>query len=162
MRKSEKIIAALLIVALGILLIVLKDNFIGIVMTIAGVGLILFGVADIFEGEIPLAAVKIISGIFVVGCGWTVVSALLYVIAVALLVFGVILLYRRIKDREWNCTLLDNVCNYAAPVICILIGGLLLFHNCKAVTAILIACGVLTVIEGAILLFDAFRESSYR
>lgn len=162
MRKSEKIIAALLIIALGILLIVLKNSFIGIVMTIAGVGLILFGIADIFEGEIPPAAIKIISGIFVVICGWTVVSALLYVIAVVLLVLGVILLYRRIKDREWGCTPLCNVCNYALPVICILIGGLLLFHNSKAITFILITCGILTVIEGGILLFDAFCENSYR
>ena len=49
MKKTEKLIAALLMMVIGVLFIVMKDKFIGILMTIAGVSLIVLGVVDIVQ-----------------------------------------------------------------------------------------------------------------
>ena len=49
MKKSEKITAAILTMVVGVLLIAMQDNFIGLLMSIAGVCLIVLGVVDIFH-----------------------------------------------------------------------------------------------------------------
>ena len=158
MKKSEKIIAAVLTMALGILLIIMKGNFIGILMTVAGLCLIVLGVTDIFRRCVPPAVVKIIVGIFVIVCGWAAVGAVLYIVSAILLIFGILLLYDKIK-RGIRCrTLLNTVLEYTAPSICILIGVLLLFHKASIVKIIFICTGVLTLIEGGILLFNALSE----
>ena len=161
MKKSEKVIAALLMMVLGVLLIVMKDNFIGILMTIAGIFLIVLGVIDIIEQMVPPAVVKIVSGLFVIICGWTVVEAVLYIVAAALLIVGILLLYDKIKHRVCGNTLLYTVCEYAVPIVCILIGGLFLFHRGVAVNFIFVSCGILTILEGGLVLFNTFSEDFF-
>ena len=78
MKKSEKIITACLTILLGVLLITLKGNFISILMTLVGVGLIVLGIVDLVYRAIPSAIIKMISGVFIVVCGWLLVSAVLY------------------------------------------------------------------------------------
>ena len=46
MNKTEKIIAAVATMAFGVLLIVLQGKFIGLLMTVAGICLIVWGVLD--------------------------------------------------------------------------------------------------------------------
>ena len=77
MKKSEKITAAILTMVVGVLLIAMQDNFIGLLMSIAGVCLIVLGVVDIFHHFIPPAVVKIVSGILIIVCGWVLVEAVL-------------------------------------------------------------------------------------
>lgn len=158
MKKTEKIIAALCTMAFGVLLIVLKDNFIGILMTVAGLSLIALGVMDIIHHCVPPAVIKIVSGAFVIFCGWVVVEAVLYVLAAATLIFGVLLLYGKIKRGAPCETALLGVLEYALPCLCILAGILLLFHNCTAKNLIFILCGLLTVLIGVILLLYAIPE----
>lgn len=158
MKKTEKIIAALCTMAFGVLLIVLKDNFIGILMTVAGLSLIALGVMDFVNRYVPPAVIKILSGAFVIFCGWVVVEAVLYVLAAAALIFGVLLLYGKIKRGTPCETPLFGVLDYALPSLCILAGGLLLFHNGSAKNLIFILCGLLTVLIGVILLLYAIPE----
>ena len=82
MKKSEKIIAACLMVAVGILLVVLKDDMISILMTILGVGLIALGIMDLVSRKIPLAVVKLVCGVFIIVCGWVVADIVLLVLGV--------------------------------------------------------------------------------
>ena len=158
MKQSEKIIAACLMIAVGILLVVLKDDMISILMTILGVGLIVLGVMDLIARRIPLAVVKLVCGVFIIVCGWVIVNAVLYVIAAALLILGILLVYYKIKKRVRGRTPFHTVCEYAVPAFYIAIGLLLLFHKSAAVEIILIICGVLTVIEGGVFLFNAVCE----
>ena len=85
MKKSEKIIAACLMIAVGILLIVLKDDMISILMSIIGVGLIVLGIMDLVSRQIPTGVVKLVCGVFIIVCGWVIVKAVLYVLAAVLL-----------------------------------------------------------------------------
>ena len=86
MKKSEKIIAAVLTMALGLLFILLKDAFIGVLMTLLGAGLIVLGVVDIVNKLVPPAVVKMVSGTLVILCGWALVEAVLYILAGGLLI----------------------------------------------------------------------------
>ena len=158
MKKSEKIITAVLTMIFGILLMVMQDNFIGILMTIAGIALIVLGVVDIFQHFVPPAVIKIVSGILLIVCGWVLVEAILYVISALLLIAGILLLYDKIRHRVWCDVFWQTVLEYALPSVCILIGGLLLFHQAFAVEIIFILSGILTLIEGGILLAEAFYE----
>ena len=142
----------------GILLIIMQDNFIGILMTIAGICLIVLGAVDLFQRFIPPAVIKIVTGILIIVCGWVLVEAILYVISALLLIAGILLLYDKIRKNARCDTLWETALEYALPSVCILIGALLLFHQAFAVEIIFIISGSLTLIEGGLLLIEAFKE----
>lgn len=158
MKQSEKIISAIITIALGVLLIVLRSDFISILLTIGGVSLIALGVMDIFNRLIPPAVVKIVAGALIIFCGWVVVQAALYVLAAALLIVGILLLYDKIKNKARCRTLLYTVFDYASCALLITVGFLLLFNQGNTVEWVLIVSGVLTVAEGALLLVGAFSQ----
>lgn len=158
MKKTEKIIAAVLMMVIGVLLVIMKDNFIGILMTVAGLSLIVLGVADILHRFVPPAVVKIVVGIFVIVCGWLFVEAVLYIVSAILLIFGILLLYDRIKNRVCHASIWYEILEFAVPSICIAIGILLLFHRASIVDFIFILSGILTLVEGGLVLFCALSE----
>ena len=45
--------------------------------------------------------------------------------------------------------------------VCILLGILLLFHRGAAVNFVFIGCGILTIIEGGLILFNTFSEELF-
>lgn len=158
MKKSEKILAACLMMAVGFLLIVLKDDMISILMTVLGAGLIVLGIMDLVARHIPIGIVKLVCGVFIIVCGWIIVNAVLYVIAAALLIFGILLVYYKVKKRVRGRTPFHTLCEYAIPAFFIAIGLLLLFHRSAAVEIVLVICGVLTVLEGGVFLFNTLSE----
>ena len=158
MKKTEKIIASVLIMALGVLFIVLKDAFVGLLMTVIGVGLVVFGIIDIVNKLVPPAVVKIVSGVLVVVCGWVLVEAILYILAGGLLILGILMLYQKIKLRVCGPNFWKTALEYAMPIIIILVGVLLLFHRAEFVNFVFIFSGVLILFEGGIVLFDTLLE----
>lgn len=158
MKKSEKLITALLTIAIGVLLLVLRGELISILMTVVGVALIVLGVMDLISRAIPAAVIKLVCGIAIIVCGWVVVKAVLYVFAVLLIILGILIIYYNIKRRVKGCTPFQTVCKYAVPIICIVIGVLLFFNGGVAVNVIFIVCGILTIIEGGLLLFNALSR----
>ena len=158
MKKSEKIIAAVLTMVVGVLLIALKGKFIGVIAVVAGVSLIVLGIVDIFGSGIPPAVIKIVVGALIIVCGFAVVRAVVYVICAALLIAGVLLLYDKLKNGLRCMEIPQKICEIAMPSVCILIGVLLLFHNIKLMNMIFVICGILSLIEGGLILFNAFGE----
>jgi len=141
----------------GILLMVMQGNFIGLLMTIAGLALIVLGVVDIFQRFIPPAVIKIVSGVLIIVCGWALLAAVLYIVSALLLIAGILLLYDKIRKRVHCDVLWQTILEYALPSVCILIGVLLLFHQAVTVEIIFIISGLLTLIEGALLLVEALE-----
>ncbi len=158
MKKTEKIVSALLTIALGVLLIILKGSVVSILMTVLGVGLIAFGLVDLCNRLIPPAVVKIVVGAIVILCGWVIVKAVLYVLAAALLIVGILLLYEKIKNKTVCPTLWQTICEYAVPVVFILIGIFLLFNQGNTVHWVFILSGAFTIIEGGLLLVNGFYQ----
>ena len=155
MKKSEKLISAALTIALGLLLMILQGRVISIAMTVLGIGLLALGVMDLFHNLIPPAIVKLVAGLVIIVCGWAIVGAVLYIVAGALLVIGVLVLYERFKNRVCIKGLWQTVCAYALPALCIVIGLLLLFNQGNTVNWVFIVSGLFTVIEGGLLLVNA-------
>ncbi len=158
MKQSEKIISAIVTVALGVLLIVLRSDFISILLTIGGIALIALGAIDLFNRLVPPAVVKIVAGGLIIFCGWVVVQAALYVLAAALLIAGILLLYDKVKNKVRCRTLLYTILDYASCALLIVVGFLLLFNQGNTVDWVLIVSGILTVAEGSILLVGAFSQ----
>ncbi len=158
MKKSERILAAVVLVAIGILFIILQDDFIGVLMTIVGVSLAAFGVVDICGRRTPQGIIKIVSGGLLVLAGWLIVEAVLYILAGVLLVVGILLLYDRLKNHFRCNGFWRAFCRYATPVVCIAIGILLLFHQEPIVGFVCVASGLLTALEGGLLLLQVFLD----
>ena len=158
MKKSEKIAGAILTIVIGILLVVMQNNFIGFLMTLIGGCLIVFGALDFFHHFIPPAVIKVVSGTLIIVCGWVLVEAVLYLASAMLLIFGILLLYDKLKKGivcdSWLFTLLE----YAAPVFCIAIGALFLFHQAFAIELVFIIAGIFTTLEGAAQLINALSD----
>lgn len=158
MKKTEKIVAALLTVALGILVIVLRGNLIKIVTTVLAIALLSLGVMDLIHKRVPPAIVKIVTGVVVLICGLTVVEIVLYILAAMLIIAGILSLYEKLKVgkicRGWREILFE----YALPVFFILVGVLLLFNQGNTVNWIFVVCGILTVLEGGVLFVNALLQ----
>ena len=144
MKKSERLITALITIALGVLLIVLRGDLISILMTVVGLGLIALGVMDLIDNRIPPAVVKLVGGVVVIVCGWVIVEAVLYLVAGALLIAGILLLYEKIKSRSRCDTLFYTLCEYAVPVVFLVIGTLLMFNQGNTVNWVFIFGGIFT------------------
>ena len=157
MKKYEKVITACATLIMGVLLLVLKSNVISILMTVLGVGLIALGIKDIVGRQIPFAIIKLVCGVLIIVCGWALLSAVLYVLAALLLIYGVFYVYYNIKHRVRGCTPFHTFCFYLIPALCLAIGFLLLFHG-AALDLVLIICGILTILEGCVLLLHAVTE----
>ena len=158
MKKSEKIITACLTILLGVLLITLKGNFISILMTLVGVGLIVLGIVDFVYRTIPSAIIKLVSGIFIIVCGWLLVSAVLYIVAAILQILGFLLFYYKLEHKVRGYTPFYTFCEYIVPIIYLIIGGLLLFNQTGALNVILVVCGILTIAQGGLFLFNALTS----
>ncbi len=145
-------------VVFGVAFIVLKTDFIGILATVLGLGLIVLGVLDFLKGQLPPAVIKILFGLIVAVCGWILVEAVFYVVSAVLLCLGAYFFYQ--KWQENNC--LDGffayVIDYALPTVSVLIGLLLLFHQTAIMNLIFVLCGILTVLAGAVLVVCAFQD----
>ena len=158
MKKSEKIIAAVLTIIIGVLLMVLKGKFVGVISVVAGISLIVLGLVDLFADGVAPAVVKIVVGLMVIICGFAVVRAVVYVVSAALLIVGILLLYDKLKNGTRCMDVSQKICEIALPSICILIGILLLFHNAKLMNMIFVICGILSLVEGGLILFNALGE----
>lgn len=158
MKKTEKIISALLTIALGVLLITLRGKFISILMTVFGLGLIAFAVLDLCNRLVPPAVIKAVVGVVIILCGWTIIEAVLYILAAILLVAGILLLYEKIKNHVRCNALWQTICQYAVPALFIVIGLLFLFNQGNTVKWVFIVSGIFTVVEGGLLLANAIVE----
>lgn len=156
MKKTEKVVVALLTLLLGIALLILRGSLISVLMSVVGIVFIAFGIIQWIKGQIVLAIIKAVIGIVLIICGWAVVSAVLYVLAAAVMITGILLLYEQLKNQGCGATLLQKIAAFAYPIVCILIGFFLLFNNGNEEQWVFIVSGSLTVLEGGLLLLSAF------
>jgi hypothetical protein len=158
MKTTDKIISAIVTMAIGVLLLVLKGDVISILMTVVGISLIVLGIIDIFAQLVPTAVVKIVVGALIILCGWVIVEVVLYIVAAILLIVGILMFYDKIKKKVYCRDLLHAIFEFAVPALFILIGFMFLFHQGKAMNLIFIISGILTIAEGGVLLVNALFE----
>ena len=84
-------------------------------------------------------------------------SAVLYLLAAILLIAGILMLYEQIKRGACK-ELWRTICAYAVPAVFIFIGLLLMFNQGNTVKWVFILSGILTVIEGGLLLIHSLID----
>ena len=155
MKKTEKIITALLTIALGVLVIILRGELIKIITAVCAIALLALGLIDLIHKKIPPAVAKLVAGVVILICGLAVVEIVLYIIAAICMIAGIISLYEKLKTNRRCKGWQEKIFEYALPVFLIVVGFLLLFNQGNTVNWIFVVCGVLTTMEGGILLVNA-------
>ena len=155
MKKSEMIISAIFTIAIGVLLMIMKGEMISVFMTVLGVSLIVFGLLDLLQKNVPFAVVKIVVGGVVILFGWTIVSAVVYILASIVLIVGILALYDCLRYRLRCVQSKEALKILATPVVCILIGLILFFNQWDWV---FVVAGLFTVLEGGLLLWEALSK----
>lgn len=159
MKTSEKLISALLTILLGVLFIVMKSGVISVAMTVFGVVLIILGVLDLVDKRVVPAVVKLVVGVLIIVFGWTITAAVLYIFAALLLIYGILMLYSYIKSGVRKTKLIHTIFAYVKPILLIVIGILLFCSLGRTLDWIFIVSGIIAVVEGAIMLVEAFKKN---
>ena len=154
MKNKEKFLSAFFTIALGILLIVMKKDLISIFMTIFGIALIILGLLDFLAKDMTGAVVKCVVGALIIVFGWTIASAVVYIVAAGLLILGILGVYDLMRSKNLCARGFDVLRAYALPIGCIVIGLILFFNRWDW---IFVLAGICTVIEGALLFMDALE-----
>jgi uncharacterized membrane protein HdeD (DUF308 family) len=156
-KRTEKLIASIVAIALGILLIILKGTTVQVLTSIFGILLIVLGVMDFVAKESQLATMKCVAGIFVLAFSWLILSAVLYAVAVMLLVASVWWVYELWKTNCVRSVSYQALLQYARPVLLAVIGVFLLFHQGEEREWVFTVAGILTVLEGSFLFAGAMK-----
>ena len=156
--SSDKLIEGALTILLGILFLILQGEVIKVAMTILGVVLIVMAVLDLLDHQTFPAIVKAVFGVVVLIFGWALTTAALYILAAVLLIWGIYELYAKLKIHLKGNSVGLTVTLYIAPILNIVLGLLLLFNQSGTVAWIFIVVGVLLIIDGVMLLCDAFSK----
>ena len=157
MKKTEKLIAAVATVCLGILLIVLEGTTVQVITSVFGVLLLVLGVLDLLSKDHKMGVMKCLFGALVLIFGYVILSAVLYLTAILSLVAAIwwfVDLWRN-GCLRWNG--LGAILQYAQPVLLALIGGLLFFHELENMQWVFLVAGVFTVLEGSLLFVSAIK-----
>jgi uncharacterized membrane protein HdeD (DUF308 family) len=145
--KQNQIIYALALIVLGILFLVLKDEVIGIAMTILGVALIVVGVLDIIGKFTVQGIIEIAAGVVIIVCGWLITQIVLYILAALFVIYGVYHIYQLIKQKARGFSIWQTIALYLPAVIEIVIGVLLFLNGFGWV---FIVVGVVFLVEGIV------------
>lgn len=155
--NTEKLIEAALTMLLGILFLIMKQGVVSIAMTVLGVVLLVLAVLDLLDRKTLPAIIKAVFGVVVIVFGLALAQAALYVLAAILLIWGIYELYSKLKIHLRGNTVGLTVMLYLSPIMNIVLGLLLLCNQGGTLTWIFIIVGVLLIVDGALLLCDAFR-----
>lgn len=158
MKSSEKVVCGIIAVLLGLLFLSLQGDVVSVAVTLLGAALVVWGVLDLFDRKIETALLKIAGGAAAILFGWLIVSAVLYVLAVALMIFGVWLLYVRIRESKGCVPVGEVILHCALPVACMLTAFFLFFNDGGAAAWAFILSGICMVIVGGLFLWEAFHE----
>ena len=113
-------------------------------MTIIGVILIIDGILSILANIKEVGIIKIIVGVVLIVMGWVVGVAILYVLSVLFILYGILNLYNLIKAKVTSILL------YVMPIMQLVIGVALLFNMGRTVNVIFIIIGICLIIDGII------------
>ena len=160
MKKTSLLISALMTIILGVLFLILKDQVIGIGLTIFGIVLIITAILELIKKNWGSGIIKAILGIAVLMIGWLLLDIALLVIGIVLLVYGILELIKRIVAivKKQNGKLWATIVGFISPIVCIIAAVALISGNFLG-WAIIVA-GVLLIINGALSLIEALASKN--
>ncbi len=158
MKKTSQLISAIMTLVLGILFLILKDDVIGIALTVLGIVLIITAVLELIRKNFTSGIIKAVLGIAVLVIGWTLLDIAIIVVGIVLMVYGILELIKRIVAivKKQTDGFLATILGFIAPAICIAASVLLLTG--KALDIGITIAGVLFIIDGVLALIGALAS----
>ena len=149
-KTDSALISALLYMVLGVLLIVFRSQMLGIAMTIAGIIFVVSGILEVVKKNWAGGAVSLIIGIAILVLGWVATQIVLLVLGILIALKGIIALVEALGKKR--TTLLGVL----FPMLTIVVGLMLAFGN--GLDILLVICGVLLALDGAIGLLNSLKK----
>ena len=157
MKKTNKLLFALLTIAAGVLLFLYGGEVLSVCMTVLGVGLIVFAIVDLCRFSVVKAVLEGILGVAVLLIGWKLLGVALFVLAILLGIYGIVELFLHLvaickkkgkggKSKKKKD--LATILGFVEPILALVVAALLLYCGTGALPLVLRVAGVLLVIDG--------------
>ena len=138
--STHTLLSCLFFAVVGILLLVLRAGSLEILMTVAGVLLIILGIVDVFKDKDYLEGIiQIGIGVAIIVLGWLLVEILLLILGIVLVIKGVLDIVKNYKNgflailpalitivvgiilivTKWAWTIIDILCIIAGIIFLI-------------------------------------------
>ncbi len=161
MEKTNKYISAVVMMAIGLLLIILKGGIINILLTALGVALIVMGILDAVQRkDVVRCVIKCVIGAVIILGGWLFVAVMLYILGALLVIVGVLWIIKLVQRHTKGVNLIGTITAYLVPALYILIGVCLFFNQSAFVDVVFIIVGVIVLVDGIIQLVNAIKEDN--
>jgi len=148
--KNSELLSSIILILVGVLLAIFRDNVLQWLMTAVGAVFIVLGVLDVVKKNWVNGAVSIIIGAAIVVLGWTLTSIVLIVLGVLLAIKSIISLYEIVKSKK------KNVMELVYAIAGIFLGVMLAFGNLLSI--LILIAGILLVIDGVLGLVGALKD----
>ncbi len=128
---------------IGVLLLVLKGGSLGILMTVAGVFLIVLGVMDFLKGNLLKGIIQAGMGVAIIALGWIIADWVLFIFGLCLIVKGALDLLKVFKN---------GLVAILPALGTIVVGVLLVIAKWALLDTICIIAGVVFIINAVLVL----------
>lgn len=145
--KSRFIISGLFSIVTGLMLVLLRGGALGTLLTVVGIGFIASGLLGVKRiGKMSI--MRIIIGICTIVFGNTYINLSLYILGIAIIVFGVFKFKNYVSTYKRVRTFLRMLTTYIRPILIIAAGICVLFNPMGSIESLLVICGILLIVEG--------------
>lgn len=140
----NKILFPIVMLLSGILMIIFRSSMLNIALYIVGALFIVSGIITLVKKEFLYGVINLVIGIVVILLGSILLDIAILVIGILLLVVGIVHLVNLIINKK------KEILGYVAPIIMLLIGGLLVFGNFYSFLDIILLCAGICLIIYAV------------
>ena len=139
------LVTCALYAVIGVLLLILRGGSLEILMTVAGVFLIVLGIIDIVKNKnLVKGLIEALIGVAIILCGWLIAD-------IVLLVFGIILIVK--GGMDLYATRKQGFMSMLPAIVVIAIGVLLVIAKWALLDVMCIIAGVVFIINAVLVLF---------
>ena len=164
MRKTSAIISALMTLGLGVLFVLLKSRVVDVAITVIGVVLLVVGIIDLIGKHIVAGVIKTALGVAVLsfGLGALIKNLALLILGIVLLIYGILELVKRLLAliKRGGKRIWAKVLGIVESALWVVGAIFLLTNTGTAVDWVIIAVGVLFIIDGVIGLVAALASKN--
>ena len=160
MKKLSMLISAFMTLAVGILFLILKTDVISIAITVISLALFLKAALDVIRLRILSGVVKVVLGIAVLIVGWWLIDVAVLILGAVLLAFGALRFLKALFRRKRGVRLWKIIITLIEPVICVMGALLLINSRGVALEGVVTVVGIILVVDGVLALLGTLGSSN--
>lgn len=142
---TNNVLTCAMYAIIGLLLIILRGESLGILMTVVGLLLLAMGIVDVVKNkETVKGIIEAVAGLAIIVFGWTVAS-------IVLLIFGIFLIVKGVMELFQNMS--NGFMAMLSSIVTIIIGVLLVIAKWTLLDVMCLVAGIIFMINAALVLF---------